>query len=59
MRFVQSVILLLLVALTALGAATRPNENFSARKPLSPRLTETSAPDSPQAATPIFLPQQA
>ena len=58
MRFVQSALLLLIVGLTASATDTRPNENFSARKPLSPRLTETSAPDSPQAATPIFLPQQ-
>jgi len=58
MRFVQSALLLLIVGLTASATDTRPNENFSARKPLSPRLTETSAPDSPQAAMPIFLPQQ-
>ena len=58
MRFVQSALLLLIVGLTASATDRRPNENFSARKPLSPRLTETSAPDSPQAATPIFLPQQ-
>ena len=57
MRFVQSVILLLTVALIALGADTRPNENSSARKPLSPSLTETSASDGPQAMTLIFLPQ--
>ena len=56
MRFLQSVILLLSVALTAL-ADTRPNEN-SSRKQTSPRLTETSAPDGPQAVTLIFLLQQ-
>ena len=58
MRFTQSVILLLLVTLTALGANTRPNENSSARKQIFPTLTETSASDGPQAVTLIFLPQQ-
>jgi hypothetical protein len=58
MRFVQSVILLLLVAFIALGADTRPNENSSTRKRISPRLIKTSASDGTQASTPIFLPQQ-
>ena len=57
MRFLQSVILLLLAALTALGANTRANENSSARKQIFPTLAETSAPDGPQAVTLVFLPQ--
>ena len=56
MRFLQSVILILLVALNAL-ADTRPNENSSARKKISLRFTEASAPDGPQASSLIFLPQ--
>ena len=58
MRFLKSVILLLLAALTASGANPRANENSSARKQIFPTLTETSAPDGPQAVTLIFLPQQ-
>ncbi|PYS66173.1 MAG: hypothetical protein DMF76_01000 [Acidobacteria bacterium] len=58
MRFAQSVILLLLVALTPLGADTGPNEDSSARTQISRRLTETSASDGPQAMALIFLPQQ-
>jgi len=59
MRFMQSVILLLLVALTALGANTRANEESFARKQIFPTLTEASVSDGPQAATLIFLaPQQ-
>ena len=58
MRFLQSVILLLSVALTALGANTRPNEDSFARTQISPGLTETSAPDGPLAVALIFLPQQ-
>jgi len=57
MRFLQSVILLLLAALTALGANTRANENSSARKQIFPTLAETSAPDGPQVVTLVFLPQ--
>jgi hypothetical protein len=57
MRFVQSVILLPLVALTASGANTPPKEKSAAQKQISLKLTETFASEGPQAVTLIFLPQ--
>ena len=58
MRFLQSVILLPLVALTASAANTRLKEDSAAQKQISLKLTKTSASAGPQAVTLIFLPQQ-
>ncbi len=55
MRFGQSVILLLIVALTASATVRRPYENNSAREQISPRLFNISASGGP--VTLIFLPQ--
>src|SRR6266446_7965159 len=57
MRFMQSVILLLLVTLAALGADPHPNESDSAREQIVPWLLKIPASDCPKAVTLIFLPQ--
>ena len=58
MRFVQLVILLLLVGLNVLGTDTRRNDSDSARERIFPGLLKIAASDGPQAVTLIFLPQQ-
>lgn len=58
MRFLQFVIFLLSITLTALNVSALPHKQSSARKEVSPKLVKASASDVAQVTTLIFLPQE-
>lgn len=58
MRFLQLVVFLVLITLTALNVSALPDEQSSAGKQFAHRLVKTSASDAIQTTALIFLPQE-
>jgi hypothetical protein len=58
MRFLQLVVFLVLITLTAFNVSALPDEQSPAEKQFAQRLVKTSPSDAIQATTLIFLPQE-